>query len=39
LDELNAQWYDCEDYWGNIHKQVGKIDKLIKEFNKRTGLL
>ncbi|MEA3485505.1 MAG: pyridoxal-phosphate dependent enzyme, partial [Candidatus Aerophobetes bacterium] len=39
LDELNAQWYDYEDYWGNIHKQVGKIDELIKEFNKRTGLL
>ncbi|MEA1963951.1 MAG: pyridoxal-phosphate dependent enzyme [Candidatus Aerophobetes bacterium] len=39
LDELNAQWYDYENYWGNIHKQVGKIDELIKEFNKRTGLL
>jgi hypothetical protein len=39
MEELNAQWYDRENYWGNIHKQVGKIDKLIKEFNQRTGLL
>ena len=39
LDELNAQWYDYENYWGSIHQQVDEIDKLIKEFNKRTGLL
>jgi cysteine synthase len=39
LDELNAQWYDYENYWGSIHKQVTDIDKLIKEFNRRTGLL
>jgi len=38
MEELNAQWYDSENYWGNIHQQAGKIDKLIKEFNKRTGL-
>lgn len=39
LEELDAQWYDYENYWGGIHKQTGKIDKLIKDFNKRTGLL
>ena len=39
LEELNAQWYDYENYWGSIHQQVDEIDKLIKEFNKRTGLL
>lgn len=39
LDELNAQWYDYEEYWGNIHKQADKIDKLIEDFNKKTGLL
>ena len=39
LEELNAQWYDYENYWGGIHQQTGEIDKLIKEFNKRTGLL
>lgn len=39
IEELDAQWYDYENYWGGIHKQTGKIDKLIKEFNKRTGLL
>ncbi len=39
LDELNAQWYDFEEYWGSIHKQADRIDKLIEEFNERTGLL
>jgi cysteine synthase len=39
LEELNAQWYDYENYWGGIHKQTSKIDKLIREFNQRTGLL
>jgi hypothetical protein len=29
--ELDAQWYDYENYWGDIHKFTGKIDKLIKE--------
>ncbi len=39
LEELNAQWYDYENYWGGIHQQTSKIDKLIREFNQRTGLL
>jgi len=39
LEELNAQWYDYENYWGSIHQQASKIDKLIKEFNRRTGLI
>jgi cysteine synthase len=39
FEELNAQWYDYEEYWDNIHSQVGEIDKLIKTFNQRTGLL
>lgn len=39
LEELNAQWYDYENYWGSIHQQASKIDKLIKEFNQRTGLI
>ena len=39
LEELNAQWYDYENYWGSIHQQTSKIDKLIREFNQRTGLL
>jgi cysteine synthase len=39
LEELNAQWYDYENYWSNIHKQTSTIDKLIREFNQRTGLL
>jgi cysteine synthase len=39
VEELNAQWYDYENYWGSIHQQTSKIDKLIREFNQRTGLL
>ena len=39
LEELESQWYDYENYWGNIHQQVSKIDELIKEFNEKTGLL
>ncbi|MDO4581748.1 MAG: pyridoxal-phosphate dependent enzyme [Bacillota bacterium] len=39
LDELNAQWYDYDNYWGGIHAQAADIDRLIEEFNQRTGLL
>jgi cysteine synthase len=33
LDELNAQWYDHQNYWGRIHECTSEIDALIKEFN------
>ena len=39
FDELNAQWYDHEEYWGRIHSQVDQIDALIREFNAMAGLL
>lgn len=39
LEELNAQWYDAEEYWGSIHKMSSAIDEKIIEFNKLTGLL
>lgn len=39
LDELNAQWYDHDNYWGSVHNQVAEIDKLINEFNQATGML
>lgn len=39
LDELNAQWYDADNYWGGIHAQTSEIDRLITEFNQATGLL
>jgi cysteine synthase len=38
-EELNAQWYDYDNYWGGIHSQAEEIDKLIEEFNHKTGLL
>lgn len=39
LDELNAQWYDYPGYWNRIHSQVKEIDRLIEQFNEKTGLL
>lgn len=39
LAELNAQWYDYRDYWEGIQKQASDIDRLVMDFNKRTGLL
>ncbi len=39
LTELNAQWYDHRNYWGNIHSLTPKIDALIEDFNHKTGLL
>jgi cysteine synthase A len=38
LDELNAQWYDYDDYWGKLHQMGRSLDKLIEQFNERTGL-
>ena len=37
VEELNAQWYD-RDYWTGIHEQAKDLDKLITEFNARTGV-
>lgn len=39
VDELNAQWYDYDNYWGGIHKQAKEIDALIDKFNAETGVL
>jgi len=39
LAELNAQWYDHRNYWGQIHAQTPKIDALIEEFNQKTGII
>ncbi len=39
LDELNAQWYDAENYWGGIPSLAAKIDEKINRFNHMTGLL
>jgi hypothetical protein len=38
VDELQAQWYDWPEYWDRIHCQVGQIDVLIEDFNRRVGL-
>ena len=37
VDELDAQWYNHEGYWGNIHNLGPKIDALINEFNELLG--
>ena len=39
VEELNAQWYDYDKYWGGIHKQAEEIDALIDAFNAETGVL
>ncbi|MBY8999815.1 MAG: pyridoxal-phosphate dependent enzyme [Candidatus Heimdallarchaeota archaeon] len=38
VDELNQQWYD-PNYWKQIQEQSVEIDKLIKSFNERVGLI
>ncbi len=38
LDELNEQWYDYDNYWGRLHKMAPELDRLIEQFNERTGL-
>lgn len=38
MEELNAQWYD-DHYWVDTRNQVHEIDRLIEEFNERTGVL
>ena len=37
-DEINEQWYS-DHYWTDIHAQASEMDKLINEFNERTGVL
>lgn len=39
VDELNAQWYDNDNYWFPMFDQIDEIDGLINEFNDRVGLL
>lgn len=39
LKELNAQWFDHENYWLPMMKQADEIDNLINDFNHQTGLL
>ena len=39
VEELNAQWYDNDNYWYPMFDQIDAIDELINEFNDRVGLL
>jgi cysteine synthase A len=39
VEELNAQWYDHDNYWTNTFNQVHEIDELITEFNNKVGIL
>jgi len=39
VEELNAQWYDHDNYWYSMFDQVDDIDELIIDFNERVGLL
>jgi cysteine synthase len=37
LEELNAQWYDHDNYWSEMADAVSRIDELIRDFNDRAG--
>ncbi|NIO48254.1 MAG: pyridoxal-phosphate dependent enzyme [Candidatus Aminicenantes bacterium] len=37
-EELDRQWYD-ENYWRDKYRSYTEWDKLIREFNEKTGLL
>ena len=39
IEELNAQWYDYDNYWNKLHRMAPEIDALIEQFNEKTGLL
>ena len=39
LDDLNAQWYDAENYWGEVYGLADRLDPMIEEFNAATGVL
>jgi hypothetical protein len=38
IEELDAQWYD-DNYWKEKFNSWKEWDKLIREFNEKTGLL
>lgn len=38
VEELDSQWYD-ENYWRDKYRSYTEWDKLIREFNEKTGLL
>ena len=38
FEEIQAQWYD-EAYWTSLRGRTAEIDRLIEDFNHRTGLL
>ncbi len=38
VDDLNAQWYDYENYWPVLHTMGAEIDRLVEGFNKKVGL-
>jgi len=37
VEELNRQWYD-ENYWRDKYHSYREWDKLIRQFNQKTGL-
>jgi len=39
VKELNAQWHDYPEYWKKVQAKTAEIDRLINEFNEKTGLL
>jgi len=38
MEELDRQWYD-ENSWRDKYRSYTEWDKLIREFNEKTGLI
>jgi len=36
LAALNTQWYDYQEYWGQLHEMTPRIDELIQAFNDKV---
>ena len=36
-EELNRLWYDPEGTWESVHRDIGRLDELIQEFNAATA--
>ena len=37
VEELNAQWYDYDEYWGEIQGDATAVDEAINAFNRRVA--
>ena len=36
--DLNAQWYDYDNYWTKLHTMAPELDALVEQFNSKVGI-